>query len=185
MPQYLYFEIRDKRVATMQTSHLSGTCYDIKWCRPAGPKLSLPGIDTGVQCQPEDPIKRKRDFQNDFSHARRAIAAASLTAKQFLDKLAGIETHRASDFEVVRIRLRTNSFDRGTITIRPQKGGTAKLHMEIGTGPERPPGAQPLQVSEFSEAGVDVGGATSPLALALQVLDSEGSWLLNALAGNT
>ena len=87
MPQYLRIEIGGVCVAEMKTSHRDGAHYDIFWNSYKGHQQHFCNFYTGVECQPRDPVERQRDSRNDFTHARRAIAAASLTAKQVLDKL--------------------------------------------------------------------------------------------------
>ena len=156
MPQHLEIEIEGACVAEMMTSHRDGTHYDIYWSSNSGFKFHFPDFDTGIECQPSDPAKRQIDFQNDFTHARRAIAAASETAKQFLHELVKVEKPKANDIEVVQIHLRTNSFDRGRVTIYPQEGETANLRIEIGTGPIRVQDAQPAQIDEFNQVGINI-----------------------------
>ncbi|MGB2963178.1 MAG: hypothetical protein WBB69_04250 [Anaerolineales bacterium] len=185
MPHHLEIESDGVRVAEMMTSHLRGTHYNIYWCSNTGFHHNFPNFDTGVECQPKDPVKRQLDFLNDFTHARRAIAAASKTAKMFLSELSKVKKIVASDFDIVHILLRTNCFDRGKITICPRAGEIANLRMEIGSGPIRPSNAQPTQVIEFNEVDVTTAGATSSLTLALKVLECEGPWMLKVLAENT
>jgi hypothetical protein len=186
MPQHLEISCGGVRVAEMMTSHLNGTHYDICWCSDTGFHRSYHNIDTEVESQPnKDGVERQKDFQNDLTHARRAIAAASKTAKIFLDELSKVVKPVASDFDVVHIHLRTNRFDRGKITINPQTGETADLRIEIGSGPIRYNNAHPSNVIEFNKVGVNTSGATSSLNLALQVLYTEGPWMLKVLAENT
>jgi hypothetical protein len=184
MPQYLKIKIGDVCIAEMKTSKCGKTNYDICWCSNTCFQLHFPKVDTGVECQPNDRDKKLLDFQNDYIHARRAIAAATLTAKRFLDSLPEIENSATSDFEMVHICLRTNHFDRGKVIITPQEDGTANLRMEIGQGPKRPPNAHPAQVKVFNQLGIGTTGVTDSLALALQVLDSEGAWMLKVLGEN-
>jgi hypothetical protein len=184
MPQYLEIEIGGQCVARMETSHRTGTRYDICWCSNFGFQRSFLSLDTGVPCQPEEQDASKVDFQNDFIHARRAIAAASSTAKQFLNDLPEVENDGAGGLERIEVYLRTNCFDRGRVTIEPQEGKTANLRIEIGTGPIRTQNAQPSQVAEFSRLVVDLAETASSLELVLQLLDSEGAWITKTLAEN-
>jgi hypothetical protein len=80
------------------------------------------------------------------------------------------------------MRLRTDFYDRGTVTITPREQATADLRLEIGAGPIRVPNARPPQVSELCVSGVTVPTFTSALALALHLLDSEGPGMSIALA---
>jgi len=143
MPQYLEIEIGGVPAAKMKTSHRDGTHYDVYWCTNSGFQRKYPNINTGVECQPEDQIRRKVDLQNDFTHMRRAIAAASKTAKQFLNELEKVENPTPNKLEKVKIYQRTNRYDRGIITIDPQESGKANLQIEVGTGPNRPENARP------------------------------------------
>ena len=181
MPQHLYIESHGTLVGEMSTGHLSDTCYDVFWQGSGGVKLFLPNVDTGIQRQPNDPVERQRDFQNDFIHARRAIGAAAITATRFLEALGPTEAKGNHCNEEVQIRLSTNQFDRGVISIQPQQGGRAKLNMRIGTGPTRPEEAHPFEVAEFTCEDIDAAGASLPLVAALLMLASAGPWLLRVL----
>jgi len=185
MPQHLEIECNGVRLAEMMTGHLVGTNYNIYWCSNIGFHHNFPNFDTGVECQPEDQVKRQLDFHNDFAHARRVIAAASLTAKMFLVELSKAKKLTSHDIDVVHIFFRTNCFDRGKITLTPQGAGIANLQMEIGSGPIRATNAQPPHVIDFNKIDVDTIGAISSLSLALMVLDCEGPWMLKVLKENT
>jgi hypothetical protein len=185
MPQYLEIEIGGDSVAKMKTSHRNGTHYDIYWCINSGFQRKYSNINTGVECQPKDQTKRKIDFQNDFTHMQRAIAAASKTAKQFLNEIEKVENPPPSDLEKVKIYHRTNLYDRGIITINPQESGKANLRIEVGSGPNRPKNAQPVQVKEFIREDIDISGTSYPLSMAIQVLDSQGHWMIELLSKGT
>jgi len=185
MPQHLGIEMGGIFVADMMTSNRGGTHYDICWSSHDGFQCKFPNFNTGVKCQPRDKLKRWLDSRNDFIHAHRAIAAASSTAMQFLDELEKVDKPIESDFGVVHILLHTNRIDRGKITIEPIKDEKADLLMEIGTGPNRLDNAQPSQVEEFTQVGIDTTGAKSPLELALNILYSAREWMLKTLEDNT
>jgi hypothetical protein len=185
MPQYLTIEIGGVCIAKMKTSHLDGTHYNIFWNSKIGYEEDFPNFDTGVECQPSDPVERKKDFKNDFIHARRVIAAASLTAKQFLDNFINKDKSIKDEFGVVHIILRTNEYDRGRITLSPSKDLTAKLTMEIGTGPERPQGAKPIKTKKFIKESINLIGDEPSISMVGQVLESEGLWMLKTLGENT
>ncbi len=185
MPQFLEIEREGERIAVMMTGRLNGTNYRVSWYSNMGINLIIPIIDTRVECQPSDPAEQQIDFQNDFTHARRAIAAASNTARAFLDKLLNEGISSDSNIDEIQIRLRTNCFDRGKITIRLQEGETANLRMEIGSGPIRYPNSQPSQGIVYNRTGINPDEQTSSLTLALQILDSTGSWMLEKLEENT
>lgn len=183
MPQFLRFEVKGVELASMKTSHRSGTSYAVEWRVASGVVLSLHAVDTGVQCQSGGRIKRQQDFRNDFIQARRAVAAASLTAEQFLRVLQNSEGQSDKECDAVVIRLCTNQIDRGTIIIQAEHGCGATLCMRIGTGPRRPPNAKPTQVEQFCCKPDDIPGKTSALALALQLLADEREWLMRSLQG--
>lgn len=185
MPQCLEIERDGERIAVMMTGRLNGTNYRVSWYSSMGIHLIIPIVDTGVECQPSDRAEKQIDFQNDFTHACRAVTAASNTARTFLDKLLDEGESSDTNIEEIQIRLRTNCFDRGKITIRLQAGETADLRMEIGSGPIRYPDAQPSQVIVYNRTGINTDEQTSSLALALQILDITGSWMLEKLEENT
>jgi hypothetical protein len=185
MPQYLEIEIDGVSLAKMKTSHRDGTHYDICWCNNSGFQQKFSNFNTGVKCQPKDKIAQKKDFQNDFTHMCRAIAAASKTAKQFLNKLEKVEEPTPSELEKVKIHHRTNRYDRGIITIDPLECGKANLRIEVGAGPTRPKDAKPAQVQEFKRLGIDISGTSYPLSMTIHVLDSQGRWMLKLLSKGT
>lgn len=183
MPQYLRIEAAGALVGKMSTSHRpeTDTCYDVSWQEPGGVELFLPNVDTGIPRQPSDCIEKQRDFRNDFTHARRSVGAAVVTAPRFLEQLALTETEGERSTEGVLIRLSTNLVDRGMISIQRQQGGRADVKVRIGTGPNRAEDAYPPDVVEFACQDIDTAGVASPLALAVQVLASAGPRLLRML----
>lgn len=170
------------RVAEMMTSHLRGTKYDIFWCSHTGFHQDFPNVDTGIECQPCDPEERELDFRNDFIHARRAIAAAAITARMYLDEMMAIKESIVCSDKDILINLRTNCFDRGKISISPQNRGKANLLMEIGSGSIRYPNARPSRIVKVAKTGIHINEEASPLSNALEVLAAEGPWMLNQLA---
>jgi hypothetical protein len=183
MPQCLTIQIGGVCIAGMMTGNLGGTKYRISWYSNIGNQEPfVDNVDTGVECQPprNDPEWGK-DLRNDFIHARRAIAAASLTTKQFLDNLIDEKHTYEDDFGVVQIFLRTNCFDRGRITISPHHEDLkATLMMEIGTGPIRPPDAIPIKTREFIK-DISLIGIESSISMVGYAFESEGSWMLQHL----
>ena len=185
MPQYLEIEHNGERIAVMMTSRLNGTNYRVSWFCSMDIHQTGQIIDTEVECQPSDPAERQIDFQNDFIHARRAVAAASKTARGYTDKLIDAGFSSENNIDDIQIRLKTNCFDRGKIIIKPQTDGTADLYMEIGSGPIRYPDSQPSQVVMFNLKEIKTDDFTSSLILALQILDIAGTWILEKLEENT
>lgn len=181
MPQYLEIRVGGDSAAVMRTSHRQGTRYDVSWCTGSGFHREFCNIDTGVECQPKKQPQRRRDFQNDFAHMRRAIAAASKTGKRFLDELEKVDRIAPSELERVEMRLRTNCYDRGTITIDPTEPGKADMRIEVRAGPARPENPQPTQVKNHIREDIDISG-THALAMAIEVLDSQGRWILELLS---
>jgi hypothetical protein len=187
MPQYLIIVVGGATIAQMKTSHRNGSRYDIYWTSIQGCQREFPDIDKGVECQPSvgNAHERTQDFRNDFIHARRAISAASSTAKRFLDDLNyRVQTDKKT-IETVQIVLKTNCYDRGRITIVPNDDQEATLTMEIGTGPCRPRRAIPVQAKSFTKDGINILGVNSSIAMASHVFDSECTWMLNKLEKNT
>ena len=90
-----------------------------------------------------------------------------------------------TNIEEVQIILKTNSDDRGRITISPKGDKKAKLTMEIGTGPNRPQDAIPAQAESFIKGGIDLLGINSSITMISHVFDSESAWMLNILYKNS
>lgn len=181
MPQYLYINIAGVSIAQMRTENRGGTHYDIFWNSNQGYQEDFKNRDTGVECQPSDSGEKIEDFKNDFTHARRSIAAASSTAKQFLDNFLNNVNYNENNIEEVQVILKTNKRDRGKITIFPNDDQKAKLTMEIGTGPNRPQDAIPAQAESFIKDGIDLLGINSSITMISHVFDSECEWMLNIL----
>lgn len=183
MPQHLNLEVDGVLTGRISTSNKGGTLYDVCWFRPdGGLELSLTDVDTGVPRQPQTPDAMERDFKNDFTHSKRAIAAATKTATRFLFELPKALTERPLGSGRVVIRLRTNKFDRGVNDLQPVQGDRVDVRVRIGTGPNRPHGALPKEVVEFTQEGIDVVDVTSSVALVLQVFASVGPSLLEQLS---
>lgn len=182
MPQYLEIQVAGHSEATLKTSHRQGTRYDVYWSTTSGFHREFFNVNTEIECQPDDQTQRRRDFRNDFAHMRRAIAAASVTGKRFLDALDEADRNAPSELDAVKIRLRTNRYDRGVIAIDPTGGGEANLEIEVGSGPTRPPNAHPTQVKKYVRENIDISGACNPLSAAIRVLDSEARWMLELLS---
>ena len=181
MPQHLEIEIEGEVIASMCTSHRDGTHYDIKWTGPDGVVLSKSNFDTGVQCQPHGLNEREEDFKNDFKHLERVISAASKTALDFqaaLESYAPAEARNASS--AVLIRLRTNQFDRGTISIKWEPNSCVSIELLVGVGLNRVVHSIPEKPLQFKS---DVCGvsSTSVLEQALEAISRKGgemsSWL--------
>jgi hypothetical protein len=112
---------------------------------------------------------------------RRAIAAASKTGKRFLDELEEVDRTASGELQRVEMRLRTNRYDRGTITIDPTEPGKADMRIEVGSGPTRSQNQQPTQVKNHIHEDIDISG-THALAMAIEVMDSQGGWMLELLS---
>ncbi len=132
MPQHIFIEIGGVCIAHMWTSRLGGTRYDIYWESNQVYRKKISNRNTGVDCQPTSNLAESRkDSKNDFIHARRSIAAASSTAKQFLDNLDNKIKTNNNNIEEVQIILKTNTHERGKLTISPTDDQKAKLTMKI------------------------------------------------------
>jgi len=184
MPQHLYIEVGGECIADMMTSNCGGSSYDIYWKTHDGIQHHFPNFNTGVLCQPKDRSKRWFDSRNDYIHAHRAIAAASLTANQFLSELKSVGKPIETKFEMALIILRTNNIDRGKITIKPLKDEKVSLTMEIGTGPNRLDNSKPTQSITYSHDVIGITSPKSPLELTLTILNTCGDWIQNTLKDN-
>jgi hypothetical protein len=183
MPQYLKIEVEGRPVGCLCTSNKGGTLYDvILGVSELGIDISLTDVDTGVQRQPQDPKARAEDFRDDFTHARRCIAAAVTSADKFLQRLREHGTPEYAKMKPIMMRLMTNNFDRGYIQLHPSYNESVNVEVLIGVGPNRVPDSLPKGECKLTWEGIDASGATSQTARALSVLRSIGPTLLQALS---
>jgi hypothetical protein len=183
MPQYLIFEKDGVHIGKIATGNKGGTKYDVCWLDPTGKRLCFfQDVDTGVLRQPQDQVEQARDFKNDFTHARRAIAATTSTANRFIEELPASLTSGSSKCGQIVIRLRTNHFDRGMVDFEAAQSGLVSVRACIGSGSRRPDGAIPTDPVEIPCGATIVDGAASGVGQALQALASVGPHLLEELA---
>jgi hypothetical protein len=181
MPQHLCFTVNGEFQAILTTGNLSGrgfaTGYSVQWCFVDNTGTHVGDFDTGIISQPTNQAERRADFLCDFTHARRAIAAARVSAVSILETFPAEFKHDGNAFEQVCIYLRTNSFDRGSITISHETEQTYRICTQIGTGPNRPAGALPSTTStyEYTESTPE---RLSPIGIALKLLASNENRLL-------
>jgi hypothetical protein len=183
VPQYLIFEKDGVPIGKIATGNKGETRYDVCWLNPNETRLCFfQDVDTGVQRQPQDQGERIRDFKNDFTHARRAIAATTSTANRFLEELPASLTLGSSNCWQIVIRLRTNQFDRGMVDFEAAQSGLVSVRACIGSGSLRPDGAIPADPVEIPCEAISLDGAASGVGQALQALASVGPHLLEELA---
>lgn len=171
MPQHLKVIVAETLVAALTTSNKGpGTLYDVLWCSPEVDASTLfPNEDTREPTQPQDSAERREDFNNDFAHARRCIAAVVKTAKRFLDKVEERGPSGSADRKPILMLLTTNARPRGWIEVHPADNEQFDVEVQIGRG-----GWQ------RTWRGMDAAGKTQA-ARALKVLDRIGPELLEAL----
>ena len=186
MPQHLKIEVGAELVACLSTSNKADTQYDINWRIPeVGIEMSFVDVDTGVQRQPQDPEAREKDFQDDFVHARRCIAAALACSDKLLQHLQNHCSQQIADMKPIIMRLMTNNFDRGLIQIHPSENESVSVSVFIGVGSNRIPDSFPREKWEWSCEGIGISGVQSQTARALTVLRSIGETLLIALSSQS
>jgi hypothetical protein len=147
MPQHLCFTVDGESVAVLTTGNLSGqgqpTTYAVSWISSEANNVHVGNFDTGIPSQPTSNTERQQNFLCDLTHARRGIAAARAAADDILNQWSHSFRHVRDNFEEIKIYLRTNFYDRGSITVTQQDGQTSLVRLQIGCGPVRPIGANP------------------------------------------
>jgi hypothetical protein len=182
MPQHLKIDVEGELVAWLSTSNKGGTLYDVSLCVPElNIDIPAPNVDTGVERQPQDPEARAAEFRNDFTHARRCIAAAVRSADNFLHHLREHGTPEYAEMKPIVMQLMTNHYDRGFIQVHPSDDGSVDVDVVIGHGPNRVPNSSPKDECKLTWEGIDASGVHSQTERALKVVRSIGPELLRAL----
>ena len=182
MPQHLKIEVEGQQVAELRTRNKGETLYNVRLCVPElETECFHPNVNTGVQRQPQDDAGRAEDFRDDFTHARRCIAAAFATADEFLEQLGEQGAPEYTEIKPITMWLMTNDIDRGVIQIHPGDKESVNVDVVIGAGANRVPNALPKHEWKWTREGVGAPGATSQTARALTILRSLGGELLHAL----
>jgi hypothetical protein len=180
MPQHLSIKANKIEIATMMTSNVSDTKYDVFWQQSGGERIKLPGVDTGIQRQPQVQSEQEEDFINDFIHARRALGAACATSDIF-QKYLKFDGGLEENTDEIQVELRTNEFFRGNVFIKIDDNNSATITVEIGSEPVQFQNSHPKVVEKLiKHIQLPIENKTS-LMLALNVLKSEGAWMLSAL----
>lgn len=183
MPQHLKICVEDTLVGQLSTGNKGGTRYRVRLLvTELAMDPSPTVVDTGVQCQPQDQEEKRADFKNDFTHARRCIAGLVSSSEHFLQQL---ERDRAADqveSRPITMRLLTNMFGRGIISVNPVDDQSVDVNVRIGAGGCRVPDALPRTECQLSWEGVQTSGSRSQTARALKVLRSIGPNLLRELS---
>lgn len=184
MPQHLRVEVEDSMVGRLTTYNKDGcgnTLYDLTLCiQELETDFFLPGVDTKVPRQPEPPEERKADFQNDFMHAIRCIAAVVESANEFLTYLHKCKPEGIIDIKPITMRLMTNKFDRGIIQVKPSNRNS-DVSVIIGTGNNRVKESYPKDEWKWSRLNVEECDMTSQMGRALAIIKTIGPDLLSAL----
>lgn len=183
MPQHLKIEVGSKLVACLSTSNKADTVYDVTWRIPEiKTEMSLTDVDTGVQRQPQEAEACAKDFKDDFTHARRCIAAAFASSDKLLKHLREHGPPEPKKMKPIIMRLMTNNFDRGFIEVHPSDNESVNVKVLIGVGENRVPDSLPKNEWEWTCEGIDVSGTGLHTVRALTVLRSIGQTLLRALS---
>ena len=173
MPQHLHIASGDDIVGIITAINLGGTRYGVLLKNTHGRLVDLIEVDSGVERQPQDAEAQQEDFKNDFTHVRRGIAAASVAASHFRQRLIeqGVTETVARD---IKTQLWTDDFGRGIIDISLVAEGRAKVRLVVGTGPDRVPGASPREPRKFEPIDTSIPLGGSHLTRALAVLENVG-----------
>ena len=94
----------------------------------------------------------REDFKNDFTHARRALAAGANAAQYFIEWLASQALTTTSVGVPIDVRLKTNADERGVLRIRAGDRDDCEVTLTIGDGVQRPPGALPTSPHTFAQS---------------------------------
>lgn len=190
MPQHLEIVLHGQTIGCVTTGNRSGTVYSV-FLTVAGHRLEAGNIDTGVQCQPQEPEARKKDFRNDFTHARRGIAGATRAAENLRKQLTELSLARAAPLPLT-IRLYTKVWDRGVIKVWDRgvikvlpigKDSTrVQVQLLVGTGPHRRDSAIPSKPYPFETVETDVRCDVSHVERALEVFEKVGESLVETLS---
>jgi hypothetical protein len=182
MPQHLSFEVEGHLVGLLSTGNKGGTKYDVRLCVPEiGIRFSLPDVDTGVQRQPQERQARLEDRRDEFTHARRCIAAAVATSDRLVELLREQDAAGCAEVKPITMRLMTNRFDRGPVQVEPINDKLVNVVVIIGVGTQRVPNASPKDKCELAYESIDASGTTTQTERALKVLKSIGPDLLRSL----
>ena len=185
MPQHLRIEV-EGRLAGRLTTYNKGrgiAQYDVTLCVPElQTDFFLSDVDTGVQSQPQDQKARAKDWQDDFTHARRCIAGAFASSDEFLKRLKENGTPEHAKLRPIMMRLMTNKFDRGFIQVEPSDNELVNVKVVIGSGGNRVLDAFPKEAWRRTWKGIDAAGATSQTERAFEIIGCIGCKLLQKLS---
>ena len=183
MPQHLKITVEGQLAGWLSTSSKSGTVYDVRLRVPEiGASFSCHDVDIGVQRQPQDSQARAEDFRDDFTHARRCIAATIVTSDEFIQLLRERDTSRYAEMKPITMRLMTNAFDRGLVQVHPIDMNSVNVVVIIGVGAKRVCDPLPKDRCELTYEGIEVSGTSTQTERALEILRAIGPVLLQALA---
>jgi hypothetical protein len=176
MPQQVTIELHDGTRARLTTSNCGpGTAYRVMW----QDKWISEKLDTGVATQGRA-TNRNADNNCDFTHARRALAAAGRAAELVIAEL----TPEAAPFQGATILLSTNNRERGRIPILPDQSDQLSIEIRIGTSQEKPIGSHPEEVFTLSPYRVRRPQSRSRMELVFRVIAAEYEEILSALKAN-
>jgi hypothetical protein len=182
MPQHLRIEVEDEPMARLTTYNKGNTVYDITLCVPETcTDILLSDVDTKVPRQPQDDEGRKKDYRDDFKHARRCVAAAFTSSDRLLRHLRANRLSGHAKMKPIMMRLMTNKNDRGLIQALPMEDDSFHVTVIIGAGKNRVSDSLPEAEWQWTCEGISVSGAVSHTERALMIVRAIGESLQDEL----
>lgn len=173
MPQHVIIELHDNTREMLTTSNCGpGTDYRVKWQE----KWIAEKLDTGVATQ-QSAANPGADNNCDFTHARRALAAAGRAADLVIAELSP----EAAPFQGATILLSTNWRERGRISILSDQSDHLTLEIRIGTSQNRPINTHPQEIFTMGPYSVSRPQSRSRMELVFRVIAAEYVGILDAL----
>jgi len=173
MPQHVDIELDDGTTARLTTANLGpGTVYGVKW--QGGWITEALGTDVATRGSAANLVA---DDNCDFTHARRALGAASCAAHLVIATLSP----ESAPFQRATIHLHTNQRERGRITILPGERNSLSIEILIGTCQSKTADAHPQDLFRYGPYEVSKPESNSRMELVFRVLAAERERILNAL----
>jgi len=176
MPQHVTIDLHHGTKARLTTSNCGpGTAYNVMW----QDKRIAQRLDTGVATQ-GSALDRNADNNCDFTHARRALAAAGRAAELVIAELSPEE----APFQGATILLCTNNRERGRMSILSDEGDQLSIEIQIGTSQRKPIRSHPAKVFTHGPYTVCKPQSRSRMELVFRVIAAEREGILGVLKAN-